>query len=255
MSARWIELEGMHNVRDLGGVPIPGGSTSFGVVLRGETVVHLTAHGATQLRELGVGHVLDLREPDEAALDGNGPFEAAYASRQVNHERVPLAHADIAQDPIGRDPGADAVAGGYARYLHNGGFRLADALARLAWSPSAMYVHCAVGKDRTGVVCALLLKLAGATDDAVIEDYLLTAQRLRPVLIRLGTRPAYAHLATPDWAAQEPSGEAMASFLAHLAAKGGAGSWLLDHGVDPATLDLLRGRLRGEGARSVEVAS
>ena len=255
MDARRVDLEGMHNVRDLGGVPIDAGETAFGMVLRGETVVHLTAAGAQRLRELGVGRVLDLREPDEASLEGDGPLALAYASREMVVDRVPLVAGDIATDPVGRVHGGAATADAYARYLHNGGVDLARALAREAWAPTGLYVHCAAGKDRTGVVTALLLKVAGASDDAVVADHLMTAPAVRPVVERLGRRPAYEHLARPDWEAQQPSEEAMRLFLAHLRRHGGALSWLLDQGVDPETMDRLIGLLRGELARDACIPS
>jgi protein-tyrosine phosphatase len=241
-----VDIDGMHNVRDLGGVPVRGGQTSFGVVMRGETPVNLGAAGPQRFRALGIRHVLDLREPEERALDGDGPLARDYQHSNPFQECVPLAGSAISDDPIGRVHGAEAIADRYADYLSKGAFRLAEALARSAWSTSAMYVHCAVGKDRTGVVSALLLKLAGAHDDAVIDDYLLTAERLRPVLQRLGARPAYAHLACPDWAAQQPSADAMMLFLARLRAQGGARAWLLHHDTDSETVDRLESRLRGE---------
>lgn len=245
-TTRWVTFDGLNNVRDLGGVPLEqGGETEYGAVLRGETVANLTAVGAQQLKAFGVRHVLDLREPDERAVDGDGPLSADYQHSNPLQECVPLARSHVADDPIGRVHDAEAVARRYVAYLDNGSFRLAEALSRAAWSSSTLYVHCAVGKDRTSVVSALMLKLAGAPDDAVVADHLLTAQRLRPVLLRLGSRPAYAHLAEPDWAAQEPSAEAMHGFLAHLGALGGARAWLLHHGVDPETVDLLRERLVG----------
>lgn len=248
MSSRWVDIDGMYNVRDLGGIPVAGGETAFGVVLRGETVANLGPHGVHQLESYGVRHVLDLREPQERELDGDGPLGPLYQRSHPLHEHVPLARSDIADDPIGRVSAAHVVADRYRAYLHHGSFRLAEALARTAWSASALYVHCAVGKDRTGVVSALLLKLAGAADDAVVEDHLLTGERLRPVLLRLGARPAYAHLANPDWSAQQPSADAMTMFLAHLQAQGGARGWLLHHDTDGETVDRLEARLRGEHA-------
>jgi hypothetical protein len=255
MTDRWIELDGMHNVRDLGGLPLDGGTMPPRVVLRGETVTHLSGLGLEQLLDLGVERVLDLREPAEAAEDGCGPLDELYRSGEVAHERVPLlGPARIDEDPVGHVRHPHVIAESYSRYLDQGGFRLAAALSRFAWSQSAMYVHCAVGKDRTGVVCALLLKVAGAGDDTVVEDYVLTAQRLRPVITALSTRPAYAHLVDPDWVAQTPSPDAMAMFLGDLEARGGATRWLLDHGMDPATRDLLELRLR-RPVRDVAAAS
>jgi hypothetical protein len=149
---------------------------------------------------------------------------------------------------------AATVGNSYARYLSVGGFHLAAALSRFAWSDSAMYVHCAVGKDRTGVVCALLLSLAGADDDTIVRDHLMTAAAVRPVIGRLATRPAYRHLESPDWVAQSPSAEAMRLFLAGLESQGGAARWLLDHGMEPGTLDLLVGRLAAAPPHQVAIA-
>ena len=255
MDGRWVDLDGMHNVRDLGGLPLRDGVMPTRVVLRGETVVHLTESGLEGLLAQGVERVLDLREPAEAAVDGMGPLTDLYRSGEVAHERVPLVGLpSIAEDPVGHVRHPHVVAESYARYLQHGGFHLAAALSRFAWSQSAMYVHCAVGKDRTGVVCALLLKLAGASDDTVVEDYVATAQRLTPVVTRLAERPAYQHLVDPDWVAQQPSADAMRLFLADLGARGGASRWLLDHGMDPDTRDLLELRLR-TSARDIAAAS
>jgi len=246
MNVRWVDVDGLHNVRDLGGVPVADGVTARGVVLRGETVVHLSDCGAEQLRALGVRHVLDLREPDERELDGYGPLGHAFDRSDMLHEAVPVAGAHIDQDPVGREHDPIVLADRYVAYLDAGSFRLAEALARAAWSTSTLYVHCAVGKDRTGVVAALLLALAGADDDAIVDDYLMTGERMRPVIERLAERPAYAHLREVDWAAQAPSEGAMRLFLDHVRRRGGARSWMLHHGTDSETLDLLVARLRGE---------
>jgi protein-tyrosine phosphatase len=255
MVDRWISVDGMHNVRDLGGLPVCGGEFPRRVVLRGETVVHLTADGLDTLRTYGVERVLDLRELSEAADDGVGPLGELYSAGEIAHERVPLVGPDRWMlDPVGHVNNPETVASGYAHYLRHGSSQLTAALSRFAWSDSAMYVHCAVGKDRTGVVCAVLLKLAGASDATVVEDHLMTAAAVRPVIARLGERPAYSHLAQPDWVAQSPSAEAMRLFLADLAGQGGASRWLMDHGMEPGTLDLLVRRLGATPAREIAIA-
>jgi hypothetical protein len=242
----------MHNVRDLGGLRVRDGVFPCRVLLRGETVAHLTDAGVETLLEVGVERVLDLRELDEAAEDGVGPFHELYRTGEVAHERVPLIGPERwTRDPSGIEHDPRVVASGYSHYLDYGSARLTAALSRFAWSDSAMYVHCAVGKDRTGAVCALLLKLAGASDDTVLEDHLLTASAVRPVIERLAERPAYRHIGTPDWVAQAPSADAMRLFLGELEGHGGSSRWLLDHGMEPHTLDLLLGRVRRELSRGI----
>ena len=245
MSSRWVHVDSLHNARDLGGVPTEDGETAYGVVVRGETVAHLSPQGAADLVALGVRHVIDLRQPDERDLDGDGPLVATYQRSDILHELVPLAGEPVQDDVMGRAREWEVVADRYWSYLTHGGERLAHALGRTAWSTRTLYLHCAVGKDRTGVVSALLLKLAGAADDDVIDDYLLSTSRIAPVIARLAERPAYQHLQVVDWAAQMPNGTAMRAFLQRLAAEGGARSWLLHHGVDGETADLLRARLTG----------
>lgn len=245
MNSRWVHIDSLHNARDLGGVPTEHGETAYSVVVRGETVANLSARGADDLVGLGVRHVIDLRQPDERDLDGDGPLVATYQRSDILHELVPLAGGPVQDDVMGRVRDWDVVAARYWSYLEGGGERLAQALGRTAWSSRTLYLHCAVGKDRTGVVSALLLKLAGADDDAVIDDFLLSASRVAPVISRLAERPAYAHLRVVDWPAQMPNGTAMRAFLQRLAADGGARSWLLKHGVDGETADLLRARLTG----------
>jgi hypothetical protein len=247
MSTRWVEVDGLTNVRDLGGIPVAGGVTACGVVLRGETVALLSDLGAQRLRSLGVRHVLDLREPDERELDGYGPLSPAFDRSDILHEPVPLAGRPLDRD-VALQGAADAVtiADRYVAYLDAGAFRLAEALARVAWTTSSSYVHCALGRDRTGVVCALLLALAGADDDAIVADHLLTGERIAAVAYRLAQRSTYAGLRDVDPTALAPNGDAMRLLLDHVRRQGGAQAWLLHYGVEAETLDLLVARLRGE---------
>lgn len=252
MEQRWVPVDGLCNVRDLGGVPLPdGGETAFGVILRSETLAHLTPRGAEDLHRLDVRHVIDLREFDEREADGDGPLSALYQRSAILHENVPLSRRAVDDDVVGRTVEPGLIADRYRDYLDNGGFRLAEAIGRTAWSRSATLVHCAAGKDRTGVVSALLLKLAGADDDAVVADHVMSRESLVHVLNRLAGRATYAHLAEPDWSAQAPSAEAMRLFLCHLAARGGARAWLMEQFVEPETLDLLQQRLRGDRVRAL----
>ena len=89
MDTRWVQIDSLHNARDLGGVPTGQGETAYGVVIRGETVANLSAQGALDLMGVGVRHVIDLRQPEERDADGDGPLAAAYQRSDIVHELVP----------------------------------------------------------------------------------------------------------------------------------------------------------------------
>ena len=246
MSSRWVQVEGLHNARDLGGIPLPHGTTAFGVVVRGETLVHLTATGTDDVRRLGIRHVLDLRSEHERGLEGEGLLAADYQRSLLVHEGVTLDDGVAAAGLPSGPEAAACRAERFARYLDRGSHLLADALARTAWSTSTTYLNGAAGSERTGVVAALLLELAGARPDDIVDDYLLSADRLPRVLLRLAERPAYWDLAGLDRDVLQPSPDAMRLFLDGLVAHGGARGWLARQGVDRETVDLLADRLRGQ---------
>jgi protein tyrosine/serine phosphatase len=106
-------------------------------------------------------------------------------------------------------------------------------------------VHCAAGKDRTGVVCALALEAVGARRDAVVADYVATGERLAPLLARLRASTTYA--ADLDGRSDEshlPRPETMERVLAILDGRdGGALGWLAAHGFGDGDLAALGRRL------------
>jgi protein tyrosine/serine phosphatase len=245
MSSRWVQIDGLRNARDLGGVPLRDGETAFGVVVRGETLVALTGPGADDVRRLGIRHVLDLRSDEERALDGDGVLATDYQRSLLVHESVPLSDGSArAAVPYVRGSVA-TEAQRLASYLDRGSHLLADALARTAWSTSATYVHGAAGCERTGAVSALLLELAGARPDDIVDDYLLSFERAPLVAMRLVERRAYWDLAECAGAVLDPCPDAMHLFLDGLSAHGGARTWLARQGVDRESIDLLADRLRG----------
>jgi protein-tyrosine phosphatase len=235
----------MRNARDLGGLPLRSGSVAPGVVVRSETVVNLTALGAQQLRELGVGHVLDLRSDEEQERDGDGELTAAFDRSQLVRERI----------PFGDGPGGlpslfaatpEEVSGRWSRWLEQVSFRLAEALAHAAWSTTPVLVCSATGSERASVVTAMLLELAGAEERTIVDDHLASAPFLPTVVAELSRRPAYADLALLPADRFTPSARTMGLLLRELRAWGGTRGWLLQHGADPETIDLLRVRLTGE---------
>lgn len=134
----------------------------------------------------------------------------------------------------------------YLGYLAQRPDSVVAALRVIADSPGAVVVHCAAGKDRTGTVIGLALRLAGATDEAIVADFLASAERVPQILERLKGRPAYAlNLDGKTVAQQSPRAETMTMMLRSLDQDlGGLETWLGRHGWTPDDTARLRAKLR-----------
>jgi protein-tyrosine phosphatase len=262
---RWIELDGAVNVRDLGGLATAGGGTTrFGRVLRSDNLQDLTPEDVRRLTDdLALRDVIDLRSGPEVTLEGPGPLTR---ESRVNIHHLSLfaeggEYTDVEADtpPEGVDidkvlpwqerqdegPEADRSVGHYLGYLRERPDSVVNALRVMATSEGSALVHCAAGKDRTGVVCALALETVGVTREEVVADYARTGERLEGILRRLrgsqtyaadlDSRPADSHL---------PHAYIMDKFLASLDERhGGALGWLTSHGWADADTRALRARL------------
>jgi protein tyrosine/serine phosphatase len=196
----WIELAGAVNARDLGGLPtVDGRTTRTGVLLRSDNLQDLTSDDVEELRRRGLGTVVDLRTSAEVELLGPGPLHGAgvkhlhldliphgFEGRSVLERTVPDENApDHAVDHL------------YFDYVRDAPEALATALRTIADPTSgAVLVHCAAGKDRTGVVVAVALSLVGVRREAVVADYARTDERIEQVVGRLLSTPVYADHAT-----------------------------------------------------------
>ena len=234
--------DGFYNARDLGGVPrLGGGTTSFGQFVRSADVHFATTRGWRSAKDEGFTTVLDLREPDEVTAASLDPAPSRLPEGMV-WRHVPLDdHADRAfWEPFMAD-GRWCTPLYYAEFLRKKGDRVASVFTALASAPAGTVFHCGAGRDRTGLVAALLLRLAGAEPDAVAADFALSADGVRPLFTRLGR---------PD---QAPRVEAVLTAFgttaqdAVLAAVGNLDvrSYLEGSGVSAADVDRLRNRLAG----------
>jgi protein tyrosine/serine phosphatase len=261
--SRWIALQGAANVRDLGGLPLRGGgATASGVLLRADNLQGLTARDVGRLvGDLGVRTVVDLRTEVEVELEGRGPL--------LGEERVEIRHrsllpevgarTDLAVDGalpwqgyrLDNDPDEPFVVRAYLRYLSDRPDSVVGALRDIAYAPGGVVVHCAAGKDRTGMVCALALEMVGVQRAAVIADYVATGERLEPLLARLRASPTYAaDLEGRPTESHRPRPETMSRALELVDERhGGAAGWLAAHGFEAADADALRRRLV-DGRRS-----
>ena len=243
---RDLEWEGALNVRDLGGIALAdGGETRYGVLVRADNIRLLTDAGWRSLAAHGVARIVDLRWPEE--LDDDPPSAVDIDVVHVSLLGVldPDFSDDI-RDYMAVDDPAGYWAIAYTRILRAFAPNFAVVLAAIADAPDgAVVFHCAGGKDRTGLVAALLLRLAGAPIEEIAGDYALTAER------RAVSPDSWVEAAPDDdererrLFMQHTPAEAMQGALEELEREHGTAEAYLAHaGLDEARIDRLRERLR-----------
>jgi protein-tyrosine phosphatase len=242
---RTLVWDGCVNVRDLGGLPLPGGATRRGAVVRSDNARRLTEAGWQALVDHGVRTVVDLRWPEEIAEDPPAelPIEAVNVSLFGNLDRDYFKELDARVAPLET---AERVRETYLEFLELYRSNFAAAIAAVADAPEGgVLIHCAAGKDRTGLISALLLALAGVPEETIAEDYAESEANLAELTAKWiaeapddPERQHRRHLAvTPH--------EAMLGVLAALDERyGGVREYLLAAGASGETLDRAAARLR-----------
>ena len=256
-AGRWIALDGAVNVRDLGGLPVRGGGvTATRRLVRADNLQDLTSDDVRVLRdEVGVRDVVDLRTTSERQVVGPAPLdhdpevrvghwsllpEAGDAAREVDGDLLMPWQAGPEEVPAPRRQ----ARGVYVSYLADRPDSVVGALRTVAHSDGAVIVHCAAGKDRTGVVVALALDLVGVRREAIIADYLLTEERIDAIIDRLMNTRAYAsNLRGRDRDRHLPRAEGIDDVLRHDDAHDGTEQWLRRYGWKPGDTEALRERL------------
>ncbi len=169
-SERHLPFSSVFNFRDLGGYPTAGGRTvRQGVLYRADGLFRLTGEDIARFGELNVRSVVDLRRPDELDSDGRVPHSPTVTYHNVCLQLAPWTAADIADEEMPR-----YLADRYAEIAEEGARTgaMGTVLRLIADSSRAPVVfHCAAGKDRTGVVAALVLALLDVPDETIAEDY------------------------------------------------------------------------------------
>jgi hypothetical protein len=240
----WLELDGVDNVRDVGGLPLrDGGSTSPGVLLRSGSLHHVTPEDVAHLVEVfGLTLVLDLRTPRE--IDRDGPTAVAAAGVEtvalnfIGQSREWLPETGDDTDPLLRS---------YRGYLADHPENVVTAVRRLAAADTGpALVHCAAGKDRTGTLVALVLDAVGVERDAVVADYALSSEQIEAMFRRWTTASGDPMPPAEELALHHPRAEVMVAVLDRLDAEhGGAAGWLRENGLTDGELAGLRARFTG----------
>ena len=246
---RGIELEGAHNVRDLGGYPIADGRViRHGRLFRADGLANLTDADLDVFDALGVRTVIDLRSATELADRGRFPLERyPVAFHHLPIVDVTWIETGVPEFPDTADGAVEFLVWAYHDMLTTGADRFAQAISILSLPEATPAVfHCAGGKDRTGILAALILGGLGVDDEAICADYGLTTigmQRMRAWLevnspegfALMNERPAMMFASDPA---------AIARLLAELrATHGSIPGYLLSIGVGGAVLAELADQL------------
>lgn len=169
------------NLRDLGGIPIDGGVLRDGVAIRTDDLAYVTTEVAEQLVAGGLTAIIDLRSPLEVSVTGRGPL----GGFPVSYHHLPLI-ADVGRSMGQGAPelSHDAMGQMYLRMVEVAAPQLVTALTVIAYTPGAAAFHCAAGRDRTGVLAAMLLLALGADDDDIVADYARTGDNMVAIMQR-----------------------------------------------------------------------
>ena len=181
--SRALTFEGCVNFRDLGGYRTRDGRrTGWRRLFRADGLNKLSEADRAQLIELDVVTVIDLRTVDEAEQRGRFPVDQV----PVRYVDLPLTDVLPSAEEIPSWGEASYVASRYVEMVSQGGSALTGAIEALASQDSLPAVfHCSAGKDRTGVLSALILAFLGVPDATIVEDYALSAAAMGELLDRL----------------------------------------------------------------------
>ncbi len=240
MSSRTLAVAGLHNIRDLGGLPRHNGTTtSFGAFVRSDSPHALSADAIEQLRTYGITTVIDLRYDQERSLLPN-PFAQHTA---VRYHATPL----FSNGAIANNLDLLRMDVFYRHLLDTAQAEIRQVYTQMAHSPGTTLFHCRVGKDRTGIISALLLMLADVKHEAIIADFVETEANIQPMLAELRAhRPAQL---SPEQYEQllDAKQYYIEAVIEHIETRYGNTHDYLHHiGVDAAHITLLYQRLTSQ---------
>jgi protein-tyrosine phosphatase len=245
-NVRWIALDGAANAR----VVVPG------VLMRSDNLQSLTAQDVRLLvehHELEV--VLDLRTDLEVELEGPGPITREPRVRIEHRSLYPRSGGNTDLDAASTGvwpstgpsqwPDETRVVQAYLSYLSARPDSIVGSIRTIANAPGAVLVHCAAGKDRTGVVVALALDAVGVDRDTIVSDYLATTERIDAIMSRLVSSPTYrSELEGHDPRSHAPTPGTMERVLEIIDRDlGGSAGWLTANGLSTAELERLDHRI------------
>jgi len=237
--ARRVAVDGCLNFRDLGGYPTEaGGRLRWRQLFRADGLHALTPGGVATLRdEIRLGDIIDLRSSVELERVGRGPL----ADTAIRFHHLPIFDGRGGRTP----PVGASLADLYFGMLEVAREPLARIVTTLARTDAPAVFHCAAGKDRTGVVSALLLSLLGVRDELIVVDYAATRETLEAIVERVMASEGYRGIfdeLPPDTLHADP--ETMEGLLARVRERfGSMVEYAREIGISDADVARLRARL------------
>jgi protein-tyrosine phosphatase len=233
---RLLKLDGAYNVRDIGGYKtLTGETVQPGRIFRGDGLHQLSLRDQEMILGLGVRTIIDLRFGNEIAAKKN-----VFAERtEVSYYNISLVNpATTKLNEI------SSLGDMYKILLDGSGPLIVEVFRLMAKVQDGLLFHCSAGKDRTGVVAALLLDLAGVPRDTIVSDYVETESNLAPIMDELlAHRPA--QMTEEEYRTFMGSAPVnMELMLDHLySVYGGAEQYLSSFGFQTDEIELLRRKL------------
>ena len=237
---RHIPLEGAVNFRDLGGYETTDGHRiRWRTLFRADGLSRLTPPDRAAIRQLGVATVIDLRTTAEVE-SGRFPVDEI----PVGFHHLPLL--DTIPDPERFELAPGMLAAQYQAIAHDAAPQIAEALSIMAERRAhPVIVHCAAGKDRTGVLVAVLLGLLGVPDETIVADYALSERAmgsLRQKLIERYPEGREVIEGASELFSAAPSN--ISTLLDSLSERyGSIADYAASSGAGPAVVDSLRATL------------
>ncbi len=234
---RLLNFPSLLNARDLGGYPTREGSrTKWRSLLRADDLVQLTPAGVQTLGDFGIETVVDLRWPEEVSAS---PSPIPAGLKHVRYHQISLLART--QEEWAAVPAEATKEMWKCVVLDHARSELKSVLQVIASSSTGpLLFHCVAGKDRTGIIAALMLAVADVTPEAIAQDYALSTERLREAyLVRYaheGEQDILENLRCPE--------EGAYNMLEYLERQGGVTAYFNQIGLADAEIAQLRAKLR-----------